>query len=191
MPSLLETLQNQVGGGTLTQLSQRLGADQQQTQQAIGAALPVLLGALARNASQPGGATALHQALSRDHDGSILNDVAGSVNRADLTDGNKILGHVLGNRQDTVATGVSKLSGLDSPKVLQLLATLAPVVMGTLGKMQQQQHLDASGLATALSGERRLGGLAGLLDADGDGQIVDDVLGKVSGVLGSLFGGKR
>lgn len=191
MPSLLEALQSQVGGGTLTQLSQRLGADPQQTQQAIGAALPVLLGALARNAAQPGGATALHQALSRDHDGSILNDVAGSVSRADLTDGNKILGHVLGNRQDTVATGVSKLSGLDGQKVAQLLATLAPVVMGALGQMQKQQHLDASGLATALSGERRLGGLAGLLDADGDGQIADDVLGKVSGVLGSLFGGKR
>lgn len=199
MPSVLDMLKGQIGGGTLSQVSQRLGADQGQIQQAIGAALPVLLGALARNAAKPEGATALHQALANDHDGSVLNNVTGAVSRTDLTDGNAILGHVLGDRRSAVETGVSKLSGLGGQQVTQLLAMLAPVVMGALGKMQRQQSLDPSGLATALAGERQgldkvlpnLGGLAGLLDADGDGQILDDVLGKVTGALGGLFGGKK
>lgn len=199
MPSVLDMLKGQIGSGALSQVSQRLGANQGQIQQAIGAALPVLLAALARNASKPAGATALHDALVNDHDGSALNDVTGALSRTDLTDGNAILGHVLGERRSAVETGVSKVSGLGGQQVTQLLAVLAPVVMGALGKMQRQQNLDPSGLATALAGERQgldkvlpnLGGLAGLLDADGDGQILDDVLGKVTGALGSLFGGKK
>jgi hypothetical protein len=199
MPSILDMLKGQIGGSTLSQVSQRLGANQGQIQQAIGAALPVLLTALARNAAKPEGATALHEALVNDHDGSVLNNLTGAVNSTDLTDGNAILGHVLGDRRSAVETGVGKLSGLGGQQVTQLLAVLAPVVMGALGKMQRQQNLDPSGLATALAGERQgldkvlpnLGGLAGLLDADGDGQILDDVLGKVTGALGGLFGGKK
>ncbi|HSD33610.1 MAG TPA: DUF937 domain-containing protein [Gemmatimonadales bacterium] len=192
-------LKGQIGGDALSQVSQRLGVNQSQIQQAIGAALPVLLAALARNAAKPEGATALHEALVNDHDGSVLNNLTGVVSRTDLTDGNAILGHVLGDRRSAVETGVSKLSGLGGQQVTQLLAVLAPVVMGALGKMQRQQNLDPSGLATALAGERQgldkvlpnLGGLAGLLDADGDGQILDDVLGKVTGALGGLFGGRK
>lgn len=199
MPSVLDMLKGQIGGDALSQVSQRLGVNQSQIQQAIGAALPVLLAALARNAAKPEGATALHEALVNDHDGSVLNNLTGVVSRTDLTDGNAILGHVLGDRRSAVETGVSKLSGLGGQQVTQLLAVLAPVVMGALGKMQRQQNLDPSGLATALAGERQgldkvlpnLGGLAGLLDADGDGQILDDVLGKVTGALGGLFGGKK
>lgn len=199
MPSVLDMLKGQIGGNTLSQVSQRLGANQGQIQQAVGAALPVLLAALARNATKPEGATALHEALVNDHDGSVLNNLTGVVSRTDLSDGNAILGHVLGDRRGAVETGVSKLSGLGGQQVTQLLAVLAPVVMGALGKMQRQQNLDPSGLATALAGERQgldkvlpnLGGLAGLLDADGDGQILDDVLGKVTGALGGLFGGKK
>ena len=199
MPSLIDILKGQLGAGTVSQVSQRIGADQGQIQQAIGAALPVLLGALARNTSRPAGATALHQALSEDHDGSILDNLSGALNQGDLTDGNAILGHVLGDRRNVVESGVGKVSGLGGQQVTQLLAMLAPVVMGALGKMQRQQSLDPSGLATALAGENKgleqtspiLGKLTALLDADNDGQIMDDVLGKLKGVLGSLVGAGR
>lgn len=199
MPSILDMLKGQIGGDALSQVSQRLGVNQGQIQQAIGAALPVLLSALARNASKPQGATALHEALLNDHDGSVLDNLSGAVSRTDLTDGNAILGHVLGNRRTAVETGVSKLSGLDPSRVTQLLAVLAPVVMGALGKVQRQQNLDPSSLATALAGETLglqqatpvLGSLTALLDSDNDGEIMDDVLGKLKGVLGGLVGSKR
>lgn len=199
MASMFDMLQGQLSGGALAQVSQRLGADQGQTQQAVAAALPMLLGALARNAAKPEGAAALHQALTRDHDGSALNDLAASVNRSDLTDGNAILGHVFGKRRGTVETGVSRLSGLDGARTGQLMAMLAPLVMGALGRTQREKGLDASGLASALAGERQgvekatggLGGLTALLDADGDGQIADDLLEKGKGLLGGLFGSKR
>lgn len=199
MASLIELLAGQLGAGTVTQVSRRLGADQGQTQQAISAALPVLLGALARNAANPEGATALHEALTSDHDGSVLSNVAAAVSRTDLTDGNAILGHVLGDRRNAVESGVSRISGLGGAQVTQLLAVLAPVVMGALGRLQRQQNLNPSGLATALAGERKgfeqtapkLGSLVALLDADKDGQVIDDLVDKVKSVFGGLVGSQR
>ncbi len=200
MNPLLDLLQGQIGGGALAQVSQRLGADQGQTTQAVAAALPMLLGALARNAAKPDGAQALHGALTRDHDGRALDDLPGALNRPDTADGNAILGHVFGERRGAVETGVSRVSGLDGQRTGQLMAMLAPVVMGALGRMQRQKNLDSAGLASALAGERQgverasagLGGLTALLDADGDGQIMDDVVGKLgNGVLGGLFGSKK
>jgi hypothetical protein len=64
--------------------------------------------------------------------------------------------------------------------------------MGSLGKTQRQNGLDAEGLATLLGDQRAkantgLGGLAILLDMDGDGEIADDVQKLVSKLLGGLF----
>jgi hypothetical protein len=200
MSSLLELLTQQVGGGTITQMSQQLGADKDSTEQAMTTALPLLLGALARNTTKPDGAAALHRAVAKDHDGSVLDNLSGFFDKPDLTDGNAILGHVLGNRRSAIEAGVSKSSGLDSQRVTQLMAMIAPLVMGALGRVQREQKLDPGALSNVLAGERKqverdnpaLGGLASLLDTDGDGQIADDILAKVGkGFLGKLFGAKR
>ena len=71
MASLLDGLMQQLGGDTRRQLSQQLGADESTTTPAVGAALPVLVGALAKNASSTDGAAALAGALDKDHDGSV------------------------------------------------------------------------------------------------------------------------
>jgi hypothetical protein len=71
---------------------------------------------------------------------------------------------------------------------------LAPLVMGVLGRVRQQQGLDAGGLSNILQQETspidRQGsgveGLLSLLDADADGSVVDDI----GGMLGKLMGGK-
>ncbi len=196
MPSIMDLLTQQLGSNAASDLSQKLGADRAKTETAMAAALPVLLGALARNASKPEGAESLNRALERDHDGSVLDNLSGFLNNPDENTGNGILKHVLGNRRQSVEAGLSKTTGLDPNGVGKLMAMLAPVVMGTLGRAKRQQGLDPKGLAAALGTERQqleqrspgLGGLAGLLDADGDGQVLDDVMGKVGkGLLGRLF----
>ena len=90
------------------------------------------------------------------------------------------------------------MSGLDAQRAGQLLAVLAPLVMGAIGRMQRQQQLDPASLGGALAGERQnieraapgLGALAALLDGDGDGQIADDLIGRLGQGLGGLFGRK-
>src|SRR5690349_11972953 len=124
MPSLFDTLTQSLGSDALGQLGQQIGADHATTRSAVATALPMLIGALARNAQQPDGAAALHGALTRDHDGSILDDVEGYLQSASGTvgapgapapiDGAGILGHLLGGQQSAVATTVGQASGLSA-----------------------------------------------------------------------------
>lgn len=79
MPNLTDELLSQLQGAPLQRISQQLGVEPQAANQAVGAALPLLLGALGRNASQPDGAQSLFGALERDHGGMDLGSVLGAV----------------------------------------------------------------------------------------------------------------
>ncbi len=194
MSSLLEMLAGQLGGDTTTQISRQLGSDQAATGKAISAALPVLMGALARNASQKQGAESLAGALARDHDGSILDNLSGFLQKPDTGTGEGILGHVLGSKRAAVEQQLGQQTGLDAGSIGKLLPILAPIVMGALGRAKRQSNLDTGGLSSMLAGERKqaesagsLGGLAALLDADRDGDITDDVAKAGMGLLGKLL----
>jgi hypothetical protein len=191
--SLQAMLNQQVGGDTIRQMSQVLGADEGATSNAVQAALPLLIGALARNSSNPEGADALANALSNDHDGSILDNLAGFLGNASAGSGDGILRHVLGDRRSAVESGISQTSGLDASSVSQLLTMLAPIVMGALGRTQRQQGLDAGNVAALLGNEHQqiqesaspvLGMLSQLLDTNNDGSVLDDVARMVGGFLG-------
>jgi len=195
MNDLLGTLSQQMSGQVVAQISKQLGTDPKTTQSAVNAALPMLLGAISRNAASPQGAQALDKALNK-HDGSVLSDLLGAVSSQErVADGTKILGHVLGQRQGNVQQGLSQLSGISPDNSAQLLAMLAPVVMGALGQTKRSNGFGADDLAALLGGQRQsfdgpLGSLVGMLDADGDGSIVDDVVDAGSKLLGGLFGKK-
>jgi hypothetical protein len=195
MTSVLEMLARQLGGGTLNQLSRQLGTDEKTTGNAVSAALPVLLAALAKNSARPGGAQDLLGALDRDHDGGVLNDVTGFLQKPDERAGNGILGHLLGGRRGQVEQNLSKASGLDAAGVAKLMTMLAPIVMGALGRKRREENLDAGSLSDLLTRERtslerqnpQLGGLVQMLDADGDGQVADDIASIGKKLLGGLF----
>jgi len=194
MSSMFDALAGQLlQGGQLTQLSQQVGTTEEQTRTAVSAALPTLLGALAKNASQPGGAEALFGALKKDHDGGILDNLGGFLQQPNTAEGDGILRHVLGDRRETVERGLGKGSGIDPKQMSSMLTMLAPLVMGYLGKQRREKNLDTAGLGNLLSGEKmsleqkmpEAGVLTKLLDKDGDGSVVDDIAGKL---LGNLFG---
>lgn len=196
MSSLIEMLTQQLGSQqNLGQLSRHLGTDQRATENAVGAALPVLLTALARNSADSSGAESLDRALSK-HDGSVFDNLGGFLQQPDVDDGNGILRHVLGDRRETVESGVSRASGLDMSMVAKLLPMLAPIVMGALGKQKRANALNSTGLSELLGSERQrmeqsspaAGMLGKLLDQDGDGSIADDVARLGTGLLGGLFG---
>ncbi|MEM7027956.1 MAG: DUF937 domain-containing protein [Chloroflexota bacterium] len=188
MDDLTQQLLGQLASGGLSQISQQLGADEGTTNSALSMAVPLLVSALANNASQPDGAQSLHQALNNDHNGAILNDIPGFLNNPQAANGAGILGHVLGGQQPTVTQGLSQGTGLDANQVGTLLQVAAPLVMGVLGQQQQQQGLDTNGLASFLGGQQQaaqqsnpglMGTLNSLLDFDGDGSALDDIIGMV------------
>ena len=194
MDDLMQSIAAQLDGGAMTQLSSQLGTDSRSTQNAVQAALPLLLGALAKNSASSGGADALAGALDRDHDGSILDDLGGFLGGGAGTDGAAILGHVLGTRQPTVQAGIGKATGLGSDQIGQLLQMLAPIVLGYLGRQKRQQGWSSDMLGELLGTQSTqaqaqspaLGALASLLDKDDDGTIIDDL----GGMLGSFLSGR-
>lgn len=194
--SLLENVLQQFSGPALSALSGQLGANENQTQSAIASALPILVSALSNNTSNGSGASALANALDADHDGSVLDDVAGFItNGAGGGMGEGILKHLLGGQdapQNNAANAaVSQTSGLNMQQVGSLMMTLAPIVMAYLGKKKQEDGLDAGGIAQLLNTEKQqnmasggvLGMLSGFLDTNKDGSALDEI----GGMLGKLF----
>lgn len=198
--SLVDILSSQLGTQGVEMMGQKLGLDPATTQQAISAAIPMLTGALAHNAAQPGGAAALNQALEA-HDGSILDQVGSYLGNSGAATGmgGAILGHILGRHQDNANAGLANATGINAGQAGQLLAMLAPLVMGYLGRMKQQQGIDPGNLGSVLQDEHAQAqaaapsGLGGILSSilgsggQGGGGGLADIAGSV---LGGLFGQK-
>ena len=194
---LLGSLMQQLGGGGVNEIARSVGLSSSDAGNVLAGAVPAMMAGLTRNAAASGGAEGLLGALDRDHDGSILDDVMGYLGGGgNLAGGAGILSHVLGGRQANVESAVSKSSGVNLASVTKIMAMVAPLIMGALGKAKRQQGFDASGLAAALGQQERAARQVSpsavdmftrMLDSDGDGSPVDDIVKMGSGLLGGLF----
>jgi hypothetical protein len=193
--SVLDDLRSHLSGDTVNEISRRIGADPQQTKTAIDGAIPVLLAALGKEAADPDRRTGLQQAIREDHDGSVIDNLPAYLNgqlSSRATDGQGIVNHVLGDRQQTAAQALAGKSGLDLGTIMSLLPLLAPIVMGMLGKKGRSGGLSFDNIADALGGDTQR--------AANDSPDIGDLLGSVLGgggsegkggiddVLGSIFG---
>lgn len=109
---LTQALMQRLSTDDLSRTGQMIGADERSASTALSTAAPLLVSALARNASKPQGAHSLYQALAQDHDGSILNDLSGFLSTTQAGNGGGILGQALGGRQTAMQQGPSALLGL-------------------------------------------------------------------------------
>ena len=201
MFSLQDLLGQQQGNEAVEQISSNVGAEPSAVNTAIQAALPMILGSLANNASTPQGAESLNTALEQDHDGSILDNLGGlgslifggqqAAPPPRQADAGGILGHILGGNQGPVVQEVSNQSGLQMGQVAQILMMLAPIVMGYLGRQKQEQGVGTDGLGGLLggilgsqaqgaaapqsSGNPMMDMASSYLDKDGDGSSMDDI----------------
>lgn len=195
MASLLDLIEGQIGDPQIRQLSNTVGADEDAVRKGVAGALPMLVSALANNARDTGGARNLAGALERDHGGTVLDHLDDFLGRGDTADGFGILGHVLGDRRPAAERGLGQISGLDKGKAGQLMALLAPLVMGALGRLKQERDMGAGDLSDLLGRERetvrsRSGGrdlLTSLLDRDDDGSMMDDALEMGADLLGGFL----
>ncbi len=182
---LTQLLSGQLGNSEwLGKLGQTVGADKSQVEKAMQLGMPAILKALGGNASTPDGAAALSNALDRHQDDEV-DDAGDFLGKIDMADASKMLGHIFSGKQDLVAGKLAKQSGLDPSQASDLLARLAPMLMGALGKQKKTQSVDASGLGGMLGGllgqAGGIGGLGKMLDQDGDGDVMDDVQGMLGG----------
>ena len=184
MNAITQLITQQLAGGAVGSIAQRLGISESKANAAVQIAVPLILTAMARNASQPEGAQSLHQAINNDHDGSIFNNLMGYLGNPQSANGAGILSHVLGSQQPTVENNLAQATGLDQSSAGGLLETIAPIVMGAVGQTQQQSGLDASGLSNLLNSQQQqaqanapgvMGMLGSMLDQNQDGSAMDDL----------------
>jgi hypothetical protein len=209
MAGILDLLGSDLGKTIISGVAGSTGQDAGKTSGLLSMALPVLMKAMERNAATPQGAEGLMNALGK-HDGGILDNLGdlfkGGVTPEVEADGGKILSHVLGDKQQGVQQVLSQKSGMDSGAVAQIMKVAAPILMGVLGKQSRQNNVSSSsdiggllgGLLGGSSTSNEQSFLEKMLDADGDGSVIDDVAGMVlgsakkkgglGGLLGSLFG---
>jgi hypothetical protein len=186
----------QLGSTGIDQISGMLGQDKKSTSNALEAILPSLIRGLSRNASQPEGAKALTNALRKDHDGGILDDILGFLGNTDQNEGQGILGHILGEKKERVESGLSRSTGLDVSSIIKLMSIAAPLVMGLLGKQSRENDLEADDLSQLLRKEdqnlgrkttRKLSPILQILDSNADGEVTDDLVNIGTGFLSRLF----
>lgn len=212
MSGLLELLNSPIGKQLISGVAGQTNQSEGKIADVLSMAMPILMGAMKRNASTPDGAQGLMNALSSKHDGSILDNLgglfSGGVDQTVMDDGAGILGHILGSKQPQVENALSSKSGLDANSIAQILKVAAPILLGFLGKQSRQQKVSnpeaLSGLLGGLmgggnSGNQQQSLIESLLDSDGDGSYLDDLAGMVlnsggqkkgslGGILGGLFG---
>ena len=178
--ALMDMVQQHLGQSEVNQISQQLGISPAIAQTAIGAAIPMIVGGMARHASQQQGAENIQNAITA-HDG--VTDNVGAVLQAgppaDVGSSGGLLGRILGNHQDTVQQSVQQASGLDTEKARKLLMMLSPIVLGVLARRQfggqNAQQMDSGQLGGVLHQEAQT--------AAQQSPHVGGLLGKILGAV--------
>lgn len=193
--SLLDLLTGNTGNQVAQEAENKFGISKNQIIALLAVAAPLVISYLRNKSQDAKEAEALNNALDRDHDGSILNDPSQALNRQ--TEGNSILDHIFGGQKATVENQLSQNTGISMDKIGPILAMLAPVIMGYIGKEKQQNNINAGGLGDLLGGI-----LGGAQSQAQSGNPLNDILGSVLGggsqqqssnplndILGSVLGG--
>ena len=145
--SLLEQLQNP---DRVNQISGKLGVPPEKVNSAISAAISAIMAGLAKNTEKPDGAASLSKALDQ-HNGTGLDDDS-YFDSYDADDGDKILGHVFGDKKPAVESQVAAFGGISGGQGEDLMKMLAPLVLGYLGKEKSAGELDVGSLSEMLGG---------------------------------------
>lgn len=195
--SLIDLLTGNTGNQVAEQAENKFGISKNQIIALLAVATPLVISYLRNKSQDAKEAEALNNALDKDHDGSILDDTSQLDNRQN--EGGSILSHIFGNEKSNVENQLSQNTGISMDKIGPILAMLAPVIMGYIGKEKQQNNVGAGGLGDLLGGI--LGGAQSQAQAQQSNPL-NDILGSVLGggqsqssgnplndILGSVLGG--
>jgi hypothetical protein len=186
----------QMGG--IQSMARELGVSESQATAGAAALLPALLGGFKKQA-QPTGLEGLVGMLGNLGGGGLLDDVLGPQ-PTNVARGNDVLGQIFGSPDvsRTVASRASSQTGLDPALLKKMLPMLAMLVAGFMARQGGAGNAaapsasgpDLGGLLGGLlgggqggAGRSTQGGLASMLDLDGDGNPLDDILGMAGKLM--------
>ncbi len=184
----------QMGG--LQSIARELGVSETEAASGAAALVPAILGGFKKQAqAQPAGLEGLGGLLGQLGGGGLLDDVL-SPQPTNVSRGNEVLGQIFGSKDvsRSVAQNAASQSGLDPTVLKKMLPMLAMLVTGYMAKQRgaddgAQPSPAAGGLGGLLGGlfggrptagsaaqGSAAPGLASMLDLNGDGNPLDDIL---------------
>lgn len=197
--NLIELITGNAGNQVASHAENKFGISKNQIIALLAVAAPLVISYLRKKSQEdPNEAEALNNALDKDHDGSILDNPAQVEAR--VQEGGSILDHIFGGQKAQVENQLSQNTGISMDKIGPVLAMLAPLIMGYIGKEKQSSGVNSGGgLGDLLGGI--LGGAQNQAQAEPSNPL-NDILGSVLGggsqqssgnplndILGSVLGG--
>ena len=183
--------------GGLQAMARELGISETDAARGAAALAPAVIGGFKKQAqAQPSGLEGLGGLLTQLGGTGLLENVLGPQ-PTDVSRGDDVLGQIFGTRDvsRTVAQDASAKSGLDPGLLKKMLPMLAMMVAGYMSTQNRGSTVaptnPGGGLGGLLggllggggTGQSGLGGLASMLDMNGDGNPLDDIL-RMAGKIG-------
>ncbi|MEM7505235.1 MAG: DUF937 domain-containing protein [Pseudomonadota bacterium] len=206
--SLLKMLMESQNGQGLSQLAQQFGLDEAQMGGLAGMIAPAISKGAKRRAEQPGGLEAMLGQMMGEREAQYLDNPAAAAQPEARQQGENFLEQIMGSREATNELGAAaaERSGVSQDLVSQIMPAIAAMMQG--GMQRQMPDSSLQGMLQGLGGAQQSGGGGGLmgmlggvlgggksdgggsggldlgrltqmLDADGDGSALDDILEKV------------
>lgn len=137
MSSIIDMVQQQLSGGAIQQIAQRVGVDPATAQKAVNAALPMIVGSLGQHAAT---ADSVQPASAGNfpNPSALLGGLSGMLGGQGDVGG--LLGKIMGGRQDDVHNAVANAAGIDKGKAAQIVEMIIPIVMSALANRSQQSQ---------------------------------------------------
>ena len=167
---MTDVMKTMLNSGSVDQVAQMLGVNQQDASSAIQEVLPMLLQGMKGQATNKETQQGFLQAL-QDHGSKDTGDFTSFLKNVDTEDGAKIVNHLLGSKQEEVAAKAKKKSGLDTKTIMKIMAIAAPFLMSQMGKSAKKTAKSSS------SGDM-LSIVGGLMDGV-DASDVINIVGKL------------
>ena len=173
--NILEAIFNAQDGAAVRQLGSQVGLGEDQTTAALAALVPALAAGMQRNITSEGGLDSLISALSSGRHGRYIDNPGSLGDQSAVTDGNGILGHLLGSKDVSreVASRAAGQTGVSADVLKRMLPLAATLMMGALSKQSTSAPSPGAGLGSTAGGFASM--LAPLLDRNRNGSMADDV----------------
>jgi hypothetical protein len=147
-----DILKLMIASGAVDQISQQTGISANDAANVMEDVLPILIKGMQGQASNKSTQEGFLKALA-DHGKEDTSDISKFLKKDDTDDGDKIVGHLLGNDKEAVAAKAKKKSGIDTKTILKIMAILAPLLMSKMGsaaKASEKTTVGSIGVADVL-----------------------------------------
>lgn len=190
--NIMDVLQQSGGIGTM---AKELGINESVAEAGAAALLPAILGGFKKTTqAQPSGLDGLGGLLGQLGGGGLLDSVLGTQ-PTPVSKGNEVLGQIFGSKEvsRTVAAGAEQQTGISSDLLKKMLPVVAMMVAGYMAKQSGDSAGNGGGIGGLIGGllgggsnassGGGLGGLGSLLDLNGDGNPLDDIIGMAGKLI--------